>query len=246
MNTADSTTIREIVSHDFRTAAVFEKYSLDFCCKGGKTVAAACGERNIDPAPLLAELRAVTAAGPSDEPRFAEWEADDLTVYIVDRHHAYVRTALPSILAHARKVASVHGERHPEMKEVADIMGVVANDMQHHMLKEERILFPYIEALAGAVRAGASFAASPFGTVRNPIAMMEQEHESAGSLMEEVRRLTAGYTLPEDGCTTYRVTLQELEEFERDLHRHVHLENNILFPKGIALEERRAAAGRVA
>jgi regulator of cell morphogenesis and NO signaling len=140
------------------------------------------------------------------------------------------------LVNHTQKVAKVHGEAHPEMREVAHLFHEVADEMTTHMAKEEHILFPYIVALEQAKRANTSTPATPFGTVRNPIRMMEAEHESAGDAMARIRSLTSGYAIPAGACTTYRVCLQELEAFERDLHEHVHLENNILFPRAVELE----------
>lgn len=232
-----SQTIKEIVTENFRTASVFEKYSLDFCCKGGVTIADACREKHIDPSVVIADLLALNNAGDRPSQHFNRWEADVLATYIIENHHAYVRQAIPSLIAHTQKVALVHGVRHPEMKRVADLFGVVANEMISHMHKEEHILFPYIVSLERAAKEKKSASGSPFGSVRNPIRMMEQEHESAGSLMYEIRELTRQYAVPGDACTTYRVTLKELQDFEHDLHQHVHLENNILFPKATTLEE---------
>jgi len=237
MELYNSQTIKEIVTQNFRTAAVFEKYSLDFCCKGGVTIADACKEKNIDPSSVISELQTLNEAADNSSQRFNQWSPDFLVSYIVENHHAYVREAIPSLLAHSRKVAYVHGERHPEMKKVADIFGVVADEMTSHMHKEERMLFPYIVALFNSSHDKSSVPHAPFGSVCNPIAMMEHEHDSAGSLMYEIRELTKSYIVPEDACTTYKVTLAELKEFEHDLHKHVHLENNILFPKAIKLEQ---------
>lgn len=169
-------------------------------------------------------------------PRFASWSPAFLVDYILANHHAYVRAALPAILAHARKVADTHGERHPEMVEVARTFERVVAEMTQHMMKEEQILFPYVKSLAAQAEADCPASPSPFGTVANPIRMMEAEHESAGGAMRRIRELTGGYAPPDDACTTYRATLAELEEFERDLHQHVHLENDILFPRALEME----------
>lgn len=232
-----SQTIKEIVTQNFRTASVFEKYSLDFCCKGGVTIHDACREKQIDPSTVITDLLALNTAEDASSQRFNQWDTDFLATYIIENHHAYVRQAIPALLAHTQKVAAVHGERHPEMKQVGNLFGVVANEMISHMHKEEHILFPYIVSLARTAKEKRSTSGSPFGSIRNPIHMMEQEHESAGSLMYEIRELTNNYAIPGDACTTYRVTLKELQEFEHDLHQHVHLENNILFPKATRIEE---------
>lgn len=234
--TVDST-IRDIVAGDFRTAAVFQKYEIDFCCGGGRPLADACDDKGLCLETVLADL-ARACAGGTPAPGFASWDATTLVAYIVDHHHAYVREALPIITAHTAKVARVHGERHPEMVDVHRIFADVCEEMTSHMFKEEQILFPFVVELDAAAREGRQPPPPPFGTVGNPIAMMEQEHESAGGAMARIRELTNAYSAPADACTTFRVCLQELAAFERDLHTHVHLENNVLFPIALRLERR--------
>ncbi|HET7697542.1 MAG TPA: iron-sulfur cluster repair di-iron protein [Vicinamibacterales bacterium] len=237
--TGDST-IGDIVAEDFRTAAVFQQFGIDFCCGGRHTLAEACRERNADPEAVLAALtRSCSAAGTA--PKFDAWSPETLIGYVVGTHHAYVRRALPTLLAHTRKLAAAHGTNHPELHEVMRLVEQVAGEMTSHMAKEEQILFPYIAEIAEAADDGRAAPRAPFGSIDNPIAMMEREHEDAGAAMAEIRRLTGGYTVPADGCTTYRVTFRELEAFESDLHTHVHLENNILFPKARRLAEGRRA-----
>ena len=230
-----TTTIRDIVADDFRAAAVFQKHGIDFCCGGNQPIADACQEKGIDDQVVLGELEAALTPG-GEVPRFKTWELDFLADYIVANHHVYVRGAIETIGAHTRRVAEVHGQHHPEVVAIAERFAEVADEMTRHMFKEERMLFPYISGLAAAARTGSPLAAAPFGTAANPIRMMEAEHESAGAAMVEIRRLSGNYAPPDDACTTYRVSYQELEAFEADLHRHVHLENNILFPKALRLE----------
>jgi regulator of cell morphogenesis and NO signaling len=232
----ETRTIGQIVADNFRTAAVFQKHGIDFCCRGNRTIDEACAEKTIDPETVLNDLAAIDTSADDTTPRFASWEPDFLIDYIVNNHHRYVRQMLPVLRVHTRKVAAVHGERHPELLRIADAFESVAAELEMHMHKEEQILFPYIRTMVVAQRAGMTPPPPPFGSVRNPIAMMEMEHQSAGDEMELIRTLTGNYTPPEDACTTYRVTFQELHDFERDLHRHVHLENNILFPKALELE----------
>ncbi len=236
MNATLDTTIRDIVAGDFRAAAVFQRYGLDFCCGGERSVVDACREKGIDAAAVLTDVQAACAAAESGTPRFASWDAVTLINYIVANHHAYVRQAIPTLLAHTEKIAAVHGERHPELARVARLFAGVADEMTSHMFKEERILFPYIQSLHESVQQHRGVPPCPFGTVGNPIRMMEAEHESAGSAMAQIRELTGGYAPPPDACTTYRVSLEELKAFEDDLHAHVHLENNILFPRALQLE----------
>ena len=237
METIQKPTIKSIVTGDYRAAAIFEKYSLDFCCKGGVTIDQACTDKNIDAATVYAELAQLANAPIDNSPHYSEWPMDELIDYIVNVHHKYVRESIPVIQTHTRKVASVHGSNHAEVVEISNHFERVAEDLRVHMIKEEQMLFPYIKSLVNAKRKGGAFAPPPFGTAQNPIRMMEAEHRAAGDELYAVRSLSKNYTPPEDACTTYRVSFKELQQFEEDLHRHVHLENNILFPKAIALEQ---------
>lgn len=236
-------TLGEIVAADYRAAAVFERFGLDFCCGGRQTLNEACQQPAVDADALLHALDEL--AGETDAPEDAagEWrldDLDDLIDHIVSTHHAYIRAAVPIVAAHTARIAVVHGERSPELLEVVRLFGEIAGGLTLHMMKEEEILFPYIRSLAETERAGRRIEPSPFGTVHNPIRMMEAEHEEAGDALRRLRELTGNYALPEFACATYRTCFQELQEFERDLHRHVHLENNVLFPRAIRLEEKLA------
>ena len=236
MTTTLEMTIRDIVANDFRTAAVFQRHGIDFCCKGNRTIQEACRNGRVTAEEVLEDIAKATATPAVSGPRFNSWDLNTLVSYIVGNHHGFVREAIPVLLTHTKKVAAVHGDRHPELPEVAQLFGEVAEEMTSHMAKEEQILFPYIVGVEEASRNGVGKPSAPFATVRNPIRVMEMEHESAGDAMARIRLLTSDYAIPEGACTTYRVCLQELEAFERDLHEHVHLENNILFPKAARLE----------
>jgi regulator of cell morphogenesis and NO signaling len=236
MTATPDMTIRELVAADFRTAAVFERLGVDFCCHGCQTLAEGCHEAGVDAGALLQELEAILESPADAATRFNEWPLPSLVDHIVTRHHAYVRESLPRLLSHSRKIADVHGSRHPELARVAKLVEEVNDEMTSHMMKEEHILFPYISNLARAAEGVGSRPMAPFGSVQNPIQMMEAEHESAGRAMAEMRSLTNGFLPPADACGTYQVCLQELEAFEQDLHAHVHLENNILFPKAARIE----------
>jgi regulator of cell morphogenesis and NO signaling len=235
-------TLSQIVVNNYKTAAIFEKYNLDFCCRGNKLLQTACKEKGVPEETLLTELNDLFNKKEESNGRYNEWNADFLVEYIVNIHHGYIRTITPVLLGHTQKIASVHGERHPETIEVARIFNAVSKDLKHHMMKEEEILFPYIKYMV-KTSGGATKAEPPyFSTVENPIKLMIAEHEAAGDELYEIRNLTNNYTPPADACNTYKVCYQELKEFEEDLHKHVHLENNILFPKAIALEKE--VAGR--
>jgi regulator of cell morphogenesis and NO signaling len=237
-----SQTLGAIVGANYQAAAVLERYGLDFCCGGKRTLEEACAQRRVDPASVEGELGGLAGHPLSAGEPDSSWDPAELTVHIVRRHHAYVRDQIPVIGRHLAKLARVHGDRHPELHSVAVHFGQIAADLQMHMVKEEEILFPYIRALSTALTQGTPAPPDMFGTVRNPIRMMEAEHQSAGNELEAVRRLTGNFTLPEDACATYRVCFAELEAFDRDLRLHIHLENNILFPKALSLEA--ALAGR--
>lgn len=229
-------TIGEMVAKDFNKARVFKKYGLDFCCGGKKTLAEACQKKGIDAAIVANELNKCWATGSSGRPlHYDQWGPGFLADYIVNTHHRYVSTVLPDLTGYAARTAKVHGEEHPELIEMNELVQQTATEMKSHMAKEEKVLFPYIKALEAA---GASSAAEEahFGTVKNPIQMMEMEHELVGENLEKIRTLSDNYRLPIDACATYTVLYKMLEDFEEDLHVHVHLENNILFPKAIALE----------
>lgn len=239
MTATPDATIREIVATDYRTAPVFQRYGLDFCCNGCRTIEQGCRDAGADEAALLSELDAVLRTPATGVPDYAAWDVPALVSHIVGTHHAYVRAAMPLLRAHTRKIAEVHGERHGELGHIARLVEQIDTEMMEHMAKEEHVLFPFIEALAAAASTGRPAPAPPFGTVQNPIRMMETEHRFVGDAMAEIRALTDGYRLPDGACTTYAVCFQELEAFERDLHAHVHLENNLLFPKAVALEAER-------
>ena len=236
MTATIDTPVRDIVTADFRTAAVFQTHRIDFCCGGAQPLGAACRAAGAPAEEVLEELNRVCAGPASTVPNFAVWTPAELIDYIVSKHHAYVREALPTIAAHAEKISRVHGQRHPELVEVSRLFAAVAEDMTSHMWKEENILFPFIAALAEAEVNDRPAPVAPFGPVQNPIHMMEMEHETAGGAMDSIRDLTRDYRAPADACTTYAITLNELEAFEQDLHAHVHLENNVLFPRAIALQ----------
>lgn len=231
------TTIREIVRNDHRAAAVFEKYSIDFCCGGNKTLGEACAQKGVDPALIQQELQHVEQTPGTENFRPGEWDLDALSSFIVNNHHRFVRRMLPTLQSHLARIVSVHGDRHPELSTVADRFQSVADELTGHMQKEELVLFPYIASLAAASRNGSPATRPMFGTIRRPIQMMEADHASAGDSFSFIRNASEGFTPPQDACETYRVTYRELEEFERDLHRHIHLENNILFPRAIELED---------
>lgn len=231
-----SRTLSEIVSQNYKAAEVFEKYNLDFCCGGDKPISEACKEMKLDTAVIIEEIVSLEANNRSSE-RYNDWSPDFLIDYIVNNHHTYVTRMIPVIDSHTQKIANVHGKNHPELTRVADIFERLYKDLRQHMMKEEQILFPFVKMLVKVKYGGVKSEAPYFGTVKNPIGMMEAEHQAAGSDMHEIRRLTDNYSIPDDACETYKAAMQELREFEEDLHKHVYLENYILFPKSVDLEQ---------
>lgn len=228
--------VGEVVAQDFRLASVFEKYGIDFCCGGKKSIGEACRESKINPDDLINEL-SIPVTNNGGNLRYDDWELDFLIDYILNNHHTYVTKYLPIIFEHSQKVANKHGELHPEAVEVAEIYITIKEELEGHLIKEEKILFPYIKQLLETKRNNLKAEYPPFGTVQNPINLMEREHENAGLMFSRIVSLTGNYTIPEDACNTYRVFYEELKDFENDLHKHIHLENNILFPKSIELEK---------
>lgn len=237
MNIQD--TIGSIVAEDYRTAPVFSKFQIDFCCKGGRTIEEVCNAKGIDPEILIEALLEVkNNAGLPDENDVRVWSASKLADYIETVHHGYVRNTMPVLGTYLKKVATVHGDRHPELKEIFALFSECTVDLLNHMIKEETVLFPSIKKMDRLAASGEKLTAPFFfGTVENPIAMMRHEHSAEGDRFEKITLLTNNYTPPEDACNTYRVSFAKLREFEEDLHRHIHLENNILFHKAVELEQ---------
>lgn len=230
-------TIGELVKKDFRKAEVFKKYGLDFCCGGKKTLTAACKEKSLDVVQIEQELKSCDALQVNTSNDYDNWDIGFLADYIINQHHKYVKQAIPVLFEYTQKVARVHGERNPEAIVIAEKFLAIADELNRHMCKEEDILFPYIKHLSDASNNGMKIEPSPFGTVENPVNMMEHEHDIVGRMMEEVRGLSNNYNPPTNACTTFRLSYQKLKEFEDDLHQHIHLENNILFPKAISIEK---------
>lgn len=229
-------TIGQIVADDFRAAAVFKKYGIDFCCKGGRTIEDACGRKKVSQDAILSELDALPKGGQA-EINASSWPLDLLINYIVRMHHRYVQEKTPYLLQFLDKLCRVHGERHPELFEINEHFMACAKELSKHLEKEEQVLFPYVTELVEAAPVGV-LPASHFDSVETPIAMMMHEHSVEVERFEKIAQLTGGYIPPADACNTYRVAFAMLEEFENDLHKHIHLENNILFPKVIALEKK--------
>ncbi len=241
MNIKTSTPVGEIVKMNFKTARLFQVNRIDFCCGGNKTLSQACAEAGIEAQPLIEQLEDMAGDYDPDSHFINSLAPGELVDYIVKRHHSYVRNAIPFLKQNLDKLCEVHGDHHPELFEIRDLFYGSAGDLTMHMQKEELMLFPYIIKLAAAHRDNQPLGKSPFGSVSNPIAMMISEHENEGRRFAKIAELSDNYSIPGDACTTYRVTLKHLEDFEKDLHRHIHLENNILFPRAAELESEMVA-----
>ena len=229
-------TIGELVAEDFRAAEVFRKYKIDFCCKGNRTIEEACDNKKYNAAEVYADLEKINE-GKSADIDFNSWPLDLLADYVEKTHHKYVEENSVVLIQYLNKLCKVHGDRHPELFEITKLFTESAKDLGAHLKKEEEILFPFIKKMVAAKQNGETIEKSDFDTVESPIAMMKDEHTVEGERFEEIAKLTNNYQFPDDACGTYQVTYRMLEDFENDLHKHIHLENNILFPKAIELEK---------
>ncbi len=233
--------VGEIVAADYRTSDIFKSNGIDFCCGGKKSLKKVCEEHHLDVEVIENEIKILSSSSVRVHD-FASWKPSFLADYIINTHHKYVEKETMLIYEYAKKVATVHGHNHPEMIEVSEIFYNVAQELVSHMRKEEMILFPLIKQIENSLNEKTQLGESHCGSVENPISMMIHEHEFVGGLLKKMSELTNGYTPPVDACNTFRVLIAKLNEFENDLHTHIHLENNILFPKAIEMERQFAAA----
>jgi regulator of cell morphogenesis and NO signaling len=237
MNITPDTRVAEIATRNPATIRIFQRFSIDFCCGGKRPLSEVCAEKHM----TFGELRtALESAGEPDrtEQPAAEAGLAELARFIVTKYHADLRDELPRLGQMAAKVLDAHGARYPDvLPAFAATFRGLREELESHMMKEERILFPYIERLEALAADGQGLPASPFGSIQAPIGMMEHEHEIAGSALARLRELTAGYVPPADACNTFRGLYHGLAELEKALHEHIHLENNVLFPRAARLEE---------
>ncbi len=231
------TPVGEIVKTNFKTATLFQANKIDYCCNGHQTISAASEKAGIQPQLLVGKLEDILQETDPDTEYINNLDLADLADYIVKRHHSYVQKNIPFLKQNLDKIAQVHGENHPELVEVKDHFYVSAGELTMHMQKEELVLFPYVKKMEQAKKENNILPPSAFGSVSSPISAMMVEHQNEGERFEKIAMLTNNYQVPEDGCTTYEVTLKQLADFEKDLHRHIHLENNILFTKAKLMEE---------
>lgn len=238
MNITEKSNIGKLVAQDYRTASVFKNFGIDFCCNGNRSIETACEKKNIEANDLINELKKISLdSNNSNLTDFSSWSLDLLADYIEKKHHRYVETKIGEIKPFLNKIVKVHGQQHPELAEVEKLFNESAGELTAHMKKEELVLFPFIRKMTEAKHNGQSISAPRFGTVQNPINMMHHEHDAEGERFRKISELTNNYTPPSDACNTYQVTFSMLKEFEEDLHLHIHLENNILFPKAVEMEK---------
>ena len=237
METLAQRPIGELVAENYRTATVFKSHKIDFCCQGGRTIEEACQIKGVSIWEILRELEAAMVVPGAETTDYKSWPLDLLADYIEKKHHRYVEQRSLEIKPFLDKLCRVHGERHPELFKINEHFTTSIGDLAQHMKKEELVLFPYIRKMIEAKSSGEIPEAPYFGSVENPIEMMKHEHDVEGERFREIARLTNDYNPPSDACNTYRVTFALLKEFEDDLHLHIHLENNILFPGAIAMNE---------
>ncbi|NOR74391.1 MAG: iron-sulfur cluster repair di-iron protein [Draconibacterium sp.] len=222
-------TVGEIVANDFRTSSAFKNAGIDFCCGGKQLFSDACTEKGIDAIKLENEIVKLSDEPMNEFMNFKNWEPVFLSEYIVNTHHKFVLKNLPELVFYTQKIANVHGDHHSELIELANLFEKINAELLQHLQHEEEVLFPSIKEV---VSSGSPKAKE---TIVSEITRMLKEHDFAGGAMDKINKITKGYKVPEDGCNTYKVAFKLLEQFEDDLHTHVHLENNILFPKALEL-----------
>jgi regulator of cell morphogenesis and NO signaling len=238
MAIATTKTVGEIAAEVPGCTREFEKLGIDYCCGGNRTLDQACVEAKLPVQEVLERLKksAESAYQPGSTENWKTKPLADLIANITGTHHAFVRSECPRIQTLAQKVVGVHGKNHPELLQVQELFSALSEELTVHLMKEEQILFPYILRMEESVLAGEPAPPAMFGTVMNPIGMMMREHDGAGDALRALRSVTRDYTVPDDACISYRTLYQALQGFEADLHQHIHKENNILFPRAVAME----------
>lgn len=233
------TTVREVALQMPESTKLFEKLKIDYCCGGNQPLAAACASAGIDVGAVMELLEDMTETNPQDTSvlDFQNASLPELIEHILNTHHVFTKSEMERLDVLTGKVINAHGGNHPELIHLGELFKRLCDDLKPHMFKEEQVLFPYILAMTRAVDNTQARPFAPFGTVNNPIRVMLREHDAAGEILRELRALTSDYKVPADACISYQTLYQALENFERDLHQHIHLENNLLFPKALELEK---------
>lgn len=228
--------VGEAVKINFKTAPLFQINNIDYCCGGNKTISEACYEAGIEPGLFITELQKIVENPDPDSDYINSLELGELCDYIVKRHHFYVKKNIPFLKQNLDKICEVHSDKHPELKEIKKLFYQSAGDLIVHLQKEEIMLFPLIKKMAKVKNDAPEIENRDLVSVINPIAIMISDHETEGKRFEKISEISDNYSIPDDACTTYIATFNQLKDFENDLHRHIHLENNILFPKAVNLE----------
>ncbi len=238
MTLSSTMTVREVALELPQATRVFESMKIDYCCGGDKPLGEACASAGVDVEKLVRMLEEAgqVEAQESGSVDFQKASLADLITHILDKHHVYTKQEMPRLEALILKVIGAHGANHPELNGIGELFQQACADLTPHMFKEEQVLFPYILEMEKAQTQKRPAPFAPFGTVKNPVRMMMTEHDTVGDILRELRALSSDYTVPADGCISYQTLYQALEAFEKDLHQHIHLENNILFPRAIEME----------
>ncbi|TVR35448.1 MAG: iron-sulfur cluster repair di-iron protein [Balneolaceae bacterium] len=226
-----TTPIGDIVAGNYHAAGVFKEFGIDFCCGGGVSLDKACQKRNLDIEKVVAKLNLLQKSEISPDQNYNAWEPGYLIDHIEETHHNFVRTKTAEITAYAEKVAGVHGERHPENVAIYEKFVALSRELLNHLEAEEERVFPLIRTIFEARLRGETIPEEVIESLKNELELMEDDHEEAGDVMKEIRELSNQFTPPADACRTYQILYMNLAGFEEDLHKHVHLENNILFKK---------------
>ena len=232
-------TVGELAAENPAATRVFEELGIDYCCCGGSTLEQACRAAGLLPDAVRDSIEVAVETARAGAP-VRDWTTEplaDLIAHIQNTHHRFTRAEISRLGPLFDKVCSVHGKKHPELASLRATFGDLALELSTHMMKEEMVLFPYIERMEEAVLEKSAVVPPPFGSVRNPVAMMMHEHDGAGQALAEMRQASHAYTVPPDACVSYSTLYRALDEFETDLHQHIHLENNILFPRAIEMEK---------
>ena len=239
MSVTGEKTVRELAVENPAATRIFEKLGIDYCCGGNQSLDEACRAVNLPLDQVLDSLEMAEQTARSAQ-KFHDWPREplaDLIAHINGTHHKYTREEIARLGPLFVKVCSVHGQNHPELAEIRAIFAGLAQELTMHMMKEEMVLFPYIVRMEESVIQNEPIMPPPFGSVQNPVSMMEHEHDSAGAALGAMRHASSSYSVPPDACVSYQTLYKALAEFEADLHQHIHLENNILFPRAIAMEQ---------
>jgi regulator of cell morphogenesis and NO signaling len=239
MSVMTARTVREVAVENPAATRVFEKFGIDYCCGGNQLLDQACEKADVPVDQVLdaLEMEQETALAAK---QLHDWQSEplsELVAHIKSTHHKFTREETARLNALLNKVCSVHGKNHPELFEIQSTFAGLAQELTTHLMKEEMVLFPYIVRMEEAVIQAEPVLPAPFGTVENPVAMMEREHDSAGNALRGMRKASNEFALPSDACVSYQTLYGALQVFEADLHQHIHLENNILFPRAIAMEK---------